>query len=167
MKPVKVPYKIGYGEGGGRVPKLEELLNAVATDLEILYGEASVDDTVRTLLGSNEVPLKVVGTDPEDKEEDVDANKNIVITFNQGIEFQKTDTEAKAAIEVEDEDSSAKSVTTATIGGDGDTELTLDCAEFTANKWHTVTIPREETVKATAGFIGLSEDFVFSFKVEE
>ena len=52
----KVPKRLGHGEGGGRVPNLEELLNDIATDLESLIdgfnallakldNDTGVDDT--------------------------------------------------------------------------------------------------------------------------
>jgi len=58
----KIPDKIGYAEGGSRIPKLFELMNALTDDLELLFGDSDLNIARRKLRGTKEDTVEVDGT---------------------------------------------------------------------------------------------------------
>lgn len=165
--PKQIPKNIGWGEGGQHLPSLQELLDAAAKDLQAIYAEvAGLDAVDRNLRASDETPLEVVETTPEEGAEDVVVSADIEIEFDRNIEF--TDNESTTMGEIElynvDDETEHESFDTATIS---DKTLTIDLDDpLTAEKTYRLTIPVEDTINGVDGAV-LKKPFVLTFKTAD
>ncbi len=163
--PKQVPKKVGVAEGGGRLPKLHELLDALAEDMAAIYAEvAGLDATDRNLIGSAETNLEVEETAPAEGAEDVAVDADIVVTFDRNIAFTDDEAAAKTNIEVDADGSQA--IDSISLS---DKVMTIDLtASLPTDQEVTVTIPHDEdTVMGEDDGRELEETFELKFTTVE
>ena len=165
--PEKIPKHIGYGEGGGNLPSLAEILELVAKGLKEAYDE--VDDLnpgERPLMKHDEDFLEVEETTPEDGAEDVDKSNDIEVEFKEDIEYWKDKATTEGELEVKNiTDDTDETIDDIDITGDNTLVIKPD-TNWTAEKELRVTVPKA-TVISQGDKLGMKEDLVFTFTTGE
>jgi len=165
----KVPRKIGFGEGGNRVPKLEELLENLVDELIDVYGEVDgLNPVKRRIWKYEEDYLQVEETSPEEGEEDVAVGVNIEVDFNQDIVDNSPagdDIKDHITLKKDGGEGDAETINDATISED---TLTIEVdGNMDANEEYQLVIDKEKTVRAEGSGLGLEDDFVLNFTTAE
>jgi len=165
---IRVPKKIGHAEGGGNLPKLDDILGNLADGLKEIYDE--IDDlnpAKRPLINSSDEYINVKETTPEDGAEDVTKGDNIEVTFDREVQFAVSEGETESAVKIyDDDDESEHTVDDVNIVEVSDEDVKLQIVpdgDLSSNSNHTVTIPTDAVV-GKEDKLGLKEDYKFSFK---
>jgi len=169
--PERIPKKIGKGEGGENLPKLNNLLGLLADATKTIYDE--IDDlnpAKRPLIKHNEKFLEVVETSPEAGEEEVSVGDDIDITFNEEIEFWKNSSETEGQVKViKLDDDSEHTIDSVSIEEDDGDDLILRISpdgDLDADEEYQVVVEKEAVI-SKGDKLGMEKDYKFTFRTAE